>query len=428
MSRTATALIVLLLATAIGLGVYDFYRTHEYKDVTTHTGFRGEARYNAYYALRLFLKRMGIPTETRNSIQGMGGLPDTDTLLFITTSRSTLSAKRTDELINWVKAGGHLITRATSDWTYRGAEDEKNSNDEGASKDPLQRFMGVKTGSRNRIEDYIDAINGKDNEEDSVLGDIVGTTVKRAYTGTITFDNGKHYELESRHFRSILVDEAHQKNTEQIPLHDANFIVRQKVGKGLITLISKLDFLVNKTIEENDHADLVWALVHGQQLPINQPANIWLIHRDEMPSLWSLLWKNAWAFLVSLLLLFIAWLMMSSRRFGPMIPKAEENRRSLMEHITSSGNFYWKHHRKDLLLDSARKALIQRLNALYPAWHQYSKEEQIKKLAAQVSISEERLHALLYSSPIEQSEQFTQMIQQLEQIQQKLIKSGGGVK
>lgn len=396
-------------------GAYDLYLNYEYKEKTIHTGYKGEARKNPFYASRLFLKRMGIPTETQNSIQVLSSLPDTDTLILITTRRTTLSPQRTNKLIDWVKSGGHLIAVATSDWQYSGSEkianeddseadSEEDNEDEAeqkASPDPLQRFMGVNLGPRPILED-------DDEEEDKTIPSIK------------LRGNDKPLKLDVARYRPILVDNKHQEQTEEIELSLNNYIVRQKIGDGLVTLITDMDFITNERIESADHAEILWQLVHGLHKSLKQPSNIWLIHNDKMPPLWDILWRNFWALIISLSLLLFFWLYKSSQRFGPLIPKQEENRRSLNEHITSSGNFYWKNKQKQLLIDSSRKALMQRLSRIHPGWTQQTKEQQIKLLADQLSMQKELINKLLYAKNIEQADEFTQLIQQLEKIRKNI--------
>ena len=201
-------------------------------------------------------------------------------------------------------------------------------------------------------------------------------------------------------------------------------MVRQKVGSGLITLISNMSFFDNKNIERADHAEILWHLVHGLHKPITQPKSVWLIHSDEMPSLWDILWDKAWMFILSLLLLLGAWLLLSTHRFGPMIPKQQENRRSLNEHISSSGNFYWKNDKKSKLVNSSRSALLIRLSHLHPGWEQRTEQEQVELLAQQTNMKPEILYKLVFSDidklNLEQADTFTQLIKDLESIRTKI--------
>ncbi len=415
MNRLAAVIITLFVVLFLAYGLYDFYQNYEYKEKTIHTGFKGEARRNPYYATRLFLKRMGIPTETQTSLQGMNRFPDTDTVLIITTRRTTLSPKRTHELLDWVKSGGHLIALATHRWQYSGSEKdndeidyERETDDSGkVSPDPLQRYMGVYTDSRSLFN-----LEEIDIEEDDAED-------KKVYALKLK-DVEKKLKLDDNWFHPLYVDSKHKKQTEEVKLHDKNFLLRQKIGDGMITLLASMSFIRNSEIETEDHAEILWQLVHGLHKPLNQPAAIWLVHNDEMPPLWDILWRHYWAFIISLGLLLLFWLIKKSQRFGPLIPKVEENRRSLIEHISNSGNFYWKNNKQQLLLDSTRKALLQRLARVYPGWTQRTEEEQIALLAQQLSLQATDIHKLLYAQGIQQPDEFTQLIRQLEQIRKNI--------
>ena len=425
MSRVVTFSILLLISLLIGGGIYVFLETHERKEKTIHTGLFGEARTNPLYASRLFLKRMGIPAVTKNSIQGLTGFPDKDTVILIDSKRSNISPRRTEELIQWVNAGGHLVALATHNWSYRRAKNEVNEfisektiEQSELSPDPLQKFLGVRTGNKINYDDLT--------ENERILVDKIEEEGDDFVTDTLFKIHLKGVDrplaMANNWFHPILIDRNKNNNrtTEVIKLRSTNFMVRKNVGNGLITLVSNLDFIQNGQIEKADHAEILWYLVHGLHTPISKPAAVWLIHSDKMPSLWDLLWRNAWMFILSLLFLFVAWLLNSTRRFGPMIPKMDDNRRSLIEHITSSGNFYWKHNKKNLLLESSRKALTQKLSRTHPGWIHLSETEQINLIQEKCNLSPDVIHRILFSPTIEQAEDFTTSIRQLEVIRRTI--------
>ena len=424
-NKLIIVLISLVFLSIVGYGVYDFYQTHEYEEVTTHKGFKGEARKNPLYAARLFLKRMGIETTNKDSVPSVNNLPNNDTVLLIDTNRSTLSNKHTLELMDWVKSGGHIIARTTRDWQYSGSDKiDKIKKSKKYSPDPLQRYLHVRTGPRTDIDLEEDDI-------ETVVDELVGTNisdVKKENPDNIQKISlkgiDKQLALDITRFRTIQVDEDVKDSTEIVELGYGAFMIRQKVGDGLVTLVADMSFLENDEIEYADHAEILWHLIHGLHKPIYQPKEVWLINNDEMPSLWDILWNNYWTFILSLLLIFGAWLLLNTHRFGPMIPKQEENRRSLNEHISSSGNFYWKHNNKEKLIESSRKALLYRLSRIHPGWEQRTKEEQIMVLAEQTKMEPELLHQLLYSDAnnpsFAQAESFTRLIKDLENIRNKL--------
>lgn len=424
MNKLGIFLIILLVGLAVGFGVYDFYRTHEYKEVTIRTGLLNEARRNPYYAARLFLKRMGVPTVKKESLQSLSGIgfPDTDNVMFITSSRSTLSTGRTEALLDWVESGGHLIARSTTDWYYSGDDKLEDEIDEllsdKESRDPLQRMMGIRTGKRV----YLGNDNSDDEEDNqNIISSLLETTEDHQYEREIRLKGvSKTLKIQSIRFNQLDIDYNHEKQSEPIKIAGKNFMVRQRLGDGMITLLSDLSFLENYQIEKSDHAEILWHLVHGSHTDLNQPQQVWLIHNDEMPSLWTLIWKYAWALNVSLIILFLFWMLKASRRFGPLIPKQQEDRRSLNEHITSSGNFYWKNNQKQLLVESARQSTLQHLTRVHPGWAQRTDEEQLQILSEQLKMPVDALRTLLFSTDIEQADDFTRLIQQLEMIRKSV--------
>lgn len=440
-NRTATLLIILLVALIIGAGVYNFYKTHEYKEVDIRTGLLNEARTNKYYASRLFLKRMGIPTIKKESLQTNWGFPNTDTVMIITTKRTGLSTARTEELFEWVESGGHLIARSTSDWYYSGdgADDDGDDNEvekeinemlsDKDSRDPLQRLLGIHSGERIHLSE--DEGNKKKNKKKKIKSDaeelmteLLSTKVDETPEYEISIKGADApLKIQMDWYENLVIDDPDQTSshkTEQVKLKTGHFIIRQKVGKGLVTLVSDMDFFKNYEIEKSDHAQILWHLVHGYQTDIQQPKTVWLIHDDKVASLWNLLWKNAWMLILSLTLFLALWMLRESRRFGPVIPKQQEDRRSLNEHITSSGNYYWKNNKKHRLIESSRQALTQRLTRVHPGWANYSKEEQIKLLSNQLNMPSESLHKLLYDTNFEQGDDFTWLVQQLEKVRKSI--------
>jgi len=419
MTKPINILIVLIFLMVSALGVYNFIQTHEYKTFTERADLKGEARSNPLYAARLFLKQMGVPSETKNSLQGLGSYPDTDIVLILDTRRSTLSKKKINQLVKWVESGGHLIAIANKDQEAS----DKNKTKKKQSRDPLQKILGVHVSTGSFLDDLDDTLDDLEEMVDKAKDEIEGNKDDSSSFNyhTISLKNvKKKLALKDTWFRDITVDKAKRNKTEEIELGGRNYIIRQRIGNGMVTLVSDLKFIENKKLGSADHAEILWYLVHGLHSSVYQPKAVWLIHNDKMPPLWRLLWQYGWAFILSLLLLFIAWLLSSTRRFGPLIPKAEENRRSLSEHITSSGHFYWKNNKRSKLLNSARQALIQKLARVHPGWAQRSEQEQLDIIAKHSKLTPDSLHKALYSTEIKTAEEFTHTIQLLEQLRKTL--------
>ena len=393
---------------------------------------------------------MGIPTETKTSVQGFTGYPSSDTVIVINSKRTTLSAYQTQQLINWVQKGGHVIALATNKWRFHRSEqssvsDEKLNDfqsttidtkltDNLYSSDPLQNYMGISTGEKIEYDDLtkveqtqLDEIEERDDSGDSDVDENGVESTDHLFKIKLS-DSSKELAINNSWFRPILVAEEYRDQTEIITLRSSNFIVRQKIGSGLVTLVSSLDFIENRQLEKADHAEIFWHLIHGINKPIDQPSQAWLIHSDKMPPLWDLIWRNAWMFILSIVFIFIAWLLVATRRFGPAIPKLSGDRRSLTEHISSSGTFYWKHNHKKELLESTRDAVHQKLVLSHPNWNHLNEEQQVillvkdfklsknSELSKNLDLNPKDIHRALYEPSIEKADEFTNTIRILETI------------
>lgn len=395
MSKKVAWLIGIVLLTLFVLAVYNLYERLELVETSEKITLKGEAKKNPLYAARIFLNRMGIPASSKQSLQGLNALPETNTVLIISSERSTLSRQRTDDLYAWIEKGGHLITLTHVDYDFSDV-DAEYEEEEMISIDPLQALLGVRTGER------VSVLDEKKHFKMNLKG-------------------AKHpLKLQGESFYPIESIKGFLSDDEVLKIKNKAFMLRRHIGKGKVTLVADLDFINNRNIRKADHAEIFWQLAHG----LGTPKSVWLIHNDEMPALWRLMWKHAWAFIITLMLMFILWLYRASHRFGPMIPKAAEDRRSLLEHINASGHFYWKHQQKAKLIASTREALNQRLAITYPGWKQLTHEEKITQLALRLARPPEEIQQLLfdlnYGINKRKRDDFIQLIKQLEQVRTSL--------
>ena len=305
-------LIGLFMALVMAIGVFWFLKNYEYQSVDEYIGLRGEAKSNPLFAARLFLKGMGVPAERKESLLT---LPDTDTVLLIDTERYTLSSQKIDEILAWVARGGHLITRAH---TARDTDTGDNA-DKPVSKpinDLLQNALGVSIGEHVIPED-----------DDLPL--------------EVELSNMSKPLREDPEFFYALKADTEAASPQRY--NDQAWLLEIERGKGLVTLAANLDFIENHTIEDYDHAALLWYMLHSLH---DEPKGVWLIHKDDMPPLWKILWERAWALVITLGLLIPLSILALSPRFGPMIPPPPAERRRILEHIHASGLFMWQRHRQ----------------------------------------------------------------------------------
>ncbi|HEC04790.1 MAG TPA: hypothetical protein ENI84_01150 [Thiothrix sp.] len=499
MNRPALA-VVALFSVVFAYSVYDFFETHERKEITEYTPFKGEARENPLFAARLFLKEMGIPAENKNDLQSIGeNYPDTNSVIILDTRRTTLSQKRTELLLAWVREGGHLITPSSDNWTIKTYLDSLNNDSDDDNKDKdddnnedhqsedhqenileefiedecpedddeclmgeafdyqtsdhLQKILEVTTGRSVYIasKEEDEASNTKEDDESNEKDKKKASSDSKDLEKSEDSENKTEYEFSDNkedidydvlsfwntkdtrvfpvalsnaskklnlsinpHFYSMRSKET---NESHILIDDEIFLLQRAVGKGMVTLTADIAILENQLLRETDNAEFLWYLVHSNH---QKPNSVWLFHNDEMPSLFSLMWRHGWAVILSLIALLLFWLYQSIHRFGPLIPKQEMARRRLMEHIEASGQYFWKKKNKQTLIDSTRLALNQRIARLHPAWDNADEQGKVDHLAEMLELPHKHIKHLLFDNRINTDEDFTKLIIELEKIRKHL--------
>ena len=313
------------------LGVFWFVKNFELTETQEYVGFRGEAEYNTLFAARLFLKNMGIPAERRDMLTQ---LPPINSVLVLNTERYTLSQHKINEILDWVKAGGHLITKARSGST-EGLFDTEDETTKPAQFDILQAALGITLGKHIIPEDNDLPLNAR-------LATMPPNT-------TLTVDPS--------FFDSLIVDNSFYTQQYQ----QANWLSEKSLAKGKITFLANLEFIENNALNEHDHAQFFWYMVHSQHA---QPQTVWLVHQDDMPPLWKLIWQQAWALVLTLALFVPMTLMALIPRFGALLPTPVPARRRILEHIRASGLFMWKRYTKQK--DARYQAFAQSVEPLIP--------------------------------------------------------------
>ncbi|HYU34957.1 MAG TPA: DUF4350 domain-containing protein, partial [Thermoanaerobaculia bacterium] len=171
--------------------------------------------------------------------------------------------------------------------------------------------------------------------------------------------------------------------------------VRYAEGAGSVTFLADASFLTNSGIGQLDHAALAWALVRAGG---DAPAGVWIAIRDKVPTLGQLLVRHAWMALASGGLLIAAWLWAAGSRFGPLLPDPPRDRRSLLEHVEASGDFLWRTGRGDEIVQSAREALVHRIDVREPGWSRLPAPELVKRLAAGARLPAARIDRALHGT------------------------------
>jgi hypothetical protein len=318
----------LFLAIAVFTGIFLVAGTvwwlrngFERVETEVDVGFRGAARANPLLAVEHLYTSLGA---TARTLPGAAReMPPVGHALVVVSPKRSLSERRLREILAWVQRGGRLVIAL----------------DEAPALDPILQHFGVHTVSDPAAKRGTDIL-----------------TVPLRGGGVAKVQVAKAPRLHDQEAAAFSAGPPQNR-----------FLLRFDVDNGRVTILSDATFLTNEQIGREDHARLAWALVQGA-VPDDPPRGVWIVVREDLPTLTGLLARHAWAASLSSLLLLGAWLWSAGARFGPVLPDPPLHRRSLLEHIEASGDFLLRTGRGEDLAQSARQALLHRIELREPGW------------------------------------------------------------
>jgi hypothetical protein len=369
MSRTAqllTAGALVLLA----LGALWFFATFERVEQDVEVGYQGAARSNPYLAAERLFTRLGAPARTLAAQPST--LPPADHALVLVSPARSTSAEQLQRILDWVRQGGRLLVVP----------------DEAPSIDPILRHWEV----------------GVREDPD----------VSEHETLRVPLRDRAEAEVELSRQRRLALG----RQDTQVRIESAHGVafVRYAEGAGSVTFLADGHFFDNDNIGGHDHAALAWALVRAGGAA---PAGVWLAVRDQVPTLAQLLARHAWMALASGGLLIAAWLWAAGSRFGPLVPDPPRDRRSLLEHVEASGDFLWRNGRGAELVQSARQALLARVDVREPGWRSLPRADLVQRLATGARLPAARVDRALHGSVATPAD-LVQAVQILETLRRSL--------
>jgi len=369
-NRPITILALILVLVLTGFGTYWFYQNFSLVEEEVDSGPSPKARENVLLAAERFLAAHSRKVVDQRSL---GVLPPATATLIMPGDRFEIGQERAERLLDWVKAGGHLIVKA--EWQSPGIAKPQ--------RDWLLAPFGVMLRTAEGVTEPVCQ------PLDIDLADA---------------DNFLRVDL-IRNF--TLVSRGQQQPFETVGSEYGNHILRYRVGIGVLTILSS-HFFENTYISKNDNAALLWHLVR-----IRPQGEIWMIHSSNMPPLWKWLWQNAWMVVLSSALLFAAWLFTRGQRFGPPIPQPELQRRSLLDHVRASGEFFWRTGNHEKLLQGARDELYRELHRRHPGIVLHNRARLTEYLSALTGYGEEEISRALFRPCHADEFEFTRIIQML---------------
>ncbi|MGC5701480.1 DUF4350 domain-containing protein [Pseudomonas sp. NFXW11] len=348
MKRVLWGTLALLLVLLLGSAGYYLYRhATPYQELVDH-GPSPEARANPYLAAEFFLRERGLKVEHANGLEVLSSLKPVGNSLLMLGERSNMSPRQVDQVLNWARAGGHLLFVAEALWD----EDRQQSGDLLLDRVQIHQLLSED------LEQDTPPTPAKKDAYPKLTKVYLEDEQAPAYVG---FDTAFHLDDPDDLARSWADSAA------------ATHMIQLDYGQGSITVLTDADIWKNSAIGLYDNAWLLWYL--------NSEKAVTLLFNSDHPSLWQLLWRYFPQALVALALLLGLWLWQASARQGPLLAPAPKARRQLREHLRASADFLLRHAGQGPLLHALHLDIRRRARRRHPGFEQLPAEAQWEVLA-----------------------------------------------
>lgn len=388
-------LLVLLISS---LAVWFFY-TYEYVKTTTKSdSFQGEAGRNSFLAAQYFLKKFEINSDIAY-VFSQKDLQNYDTL-FIRQQIDFFPPQQLQALLNWVAQGGHFIYVTTKNDEHTDYIDKK--------KGSVLEQLNVSLHYQEDCDKKTDAT-----DEQSIMATWQSQDFELLLNASpVYFSINNNPQTESLPV-SLQYQVKEKCNDEMVK----NYFLHYQYQQGYISLLTESHIFTNSYIDKHHHAGFLYALVNSH---FSAHDVLFIPVLDNFPTLWSLLWDNAWMIIISMACLLLIWLWQSSRRFGSPYPLPTLERRQLLAHIEASGNYLWHYGESIILVDATRKNLFKHIFHIQPQWQLLPPEKICHHINQRLSIPIPHIYDALYTKKIDNRATFTHVMTTLAKIRKTI--------
>lgn len=405
-------LIVLLALSAAGYWAYENMTLEEVKIPSLP---KGEAATNDLYAAQRLLESLGANAQSQVGFQAPPEGDPKRGVLILPTERRALTPRQRKQLLDWAAAGGHLIVV-----TY-------TLKDEGDAADPMLDELGVTQYMRKPPKKKADEDNpfASDNEKTAKpapkrkparASPFAKPSDGECPAQTESGDLAPRFPAQSLRvcFDPRFRVEADDNEVWSVASRRGTHAAMIAHGAGRVTVLTDYEFMTNGHIGRADHADFLTALVG----PDVKGLNVVLTPREDVDGLPLLIWRHGWTVVTVAALLIATMLWRGGTRFGPLEPRPEPVRRSVLEHVRAMGEFLWRRGEGRRLWQSSLAATRTRMaRSLLPT---KNPDREIAQIEARTGIPAGRLRQAFYPTPKPGAEEFARAIATLEHVRKKL--------
>ena len=326
---------------ALSIAAY-IYSQFEWMVEEVDSGFSSNAKRKPYLAAFKMLHNSGVKVNYllgfsifEDSNSNGSRLQHNDAIVLINAYRM-LTPRRTEQILSWVKKGGHLIY--STDSFFR--------SDDPQQGDHLLDALGVNVAKQSKQNIINFTFNPKydcNKDNTHVTSVKLKSEKEPIWVGFVT-----HQQLLDP-----------KKDAKVYVVADSKIKMLQKgLGKGLVSVMTTTTMWNNRQIGCNDQAYFLWYLV-------GRGNKAWILENISAPSLFDLAWARQPLTIVLFLFLLALWLWRKSSRFSPVIPVHSEDRRQIQEHLRATGKFFWRNTQTEVIVKELVDELMMKIKSKY---------------------------------------------------------------
>lgn len=452
--RIKTLLIIAALALLAGGGAWLWFETMELQWEATPRQ-SDAARDNPMLAATGLLKQNGYQVTLADSLGALSVPALADGTLVVSNAYGVLAPYKAEQLLAWVRRGNTLVFQprwinaaetkaytaangAAEDeeeepeeetdedadeeedpaTTDDSAEEEKEAPVELAEVDPLAARLGIRLHVLPEERDCDVPRRRRRASSPSAPDEpalppgpcVDGKNKNRQHLSSVTVPGGA-YALELGPRRGKLVSLPGATEPAWTDEHGTALRVYSE-GKGRIVAVPS-NYFGNLRLQVYDHGELLLALA---ALAPSAKQVTFVRNGDALP--WpQALWQHFSHALIGLAAVLALLFWSAVRRFGPVLPEPDRERRSLLEHIDASGAWLWKADGgRQQLLDAARGETLALIKRRAPALLRLAPHDLCAALARMSGLPEREIDDALHAPAAPQAPQFIRQIRTLQEL------------
>lgn len=424
-SRSSRSWIIISIIALIAIGLLVYLSTLEYKTIELNQGPDSKVNQQPFLAAQTLINQQQGEgkMQTQQGFALLTRLPSHQDVILIEGRRSSLTKQKTDELVNWIENGGHLIVTGSPTDTFYDNEVDFLFSKFGITtkEDPRQH-------ENNALEQLQDL--------QSILGPVVDDPAKQ----DITVEQELLKQSQRQYFTcdhtsdilqfsldnsalSIYVGKQHyyylESNTDKSEFNFAfgNYnqykLLQRPVGKGRLTIVNTMWMWRNRQFACQDHAFLLHSLTKDAN-------KIWWLYNEEMPGLMYLLWQNAKWLVLSVLLVLALWIWSQTLRFGRLLHINRTSRRNYVEHLTAAAKYRFYCGESEQLIDMLRQQILHKLALKHRELSTLPAQQQCELISRLCDLDSAQIFEAMFVDVPTKPEQTVKLVQKLQRLRKQL--------